>query len=184
MSNLKNPTDISGLLGEQLKVRKVNNQVVITNRPKKKAGPPTPDQEKVNSRFRQAIDYARWQMSIPEEKADYQSRVTEKIRSAHVVAMTDFLTAPVVEDISISQYKGVAGDIIRIVATDDFRVTKVLVSILAADGTELESGDAVQHPAKYWVYATTVANPQMPGTVIKVIAFDKPGNETAAEKKL
>ena len=35
-----------------------------------------------------------------------------------------------------------------------------------------------------WAYILTVANPELPGTVIKVIARDRPGNTVELEEKI
>ena len=35
-----------------------------------------------------------------------------------------------------------------------------------------------------WKYKTTVSNPEIAGTVLKVIAYDKPGNEGEGEMRL
>ncbi len=69
------------------------------------------------------------------------------------------------------------GSTITIRATDDFRVTGILVEIFAASGTLLEKGNAVQQTNGIdWTCTTTQANAVLAGSKISAIATDVPGN--------
>jgi len=70
-------------------------------------------------------------------------------------------------------------------ATDDFRVTQVQVSIVNADGSVVEEGNAVQQANGIdWLYTATVANESLAGDKIVVRASDKPGNITTLEQEV
>ncbi|CAN5522013.1 hypothetical protein BH10BAC4_BH10BAC4_13260 [soil metagenome] len=186
MSSLKDQTDISGFLGGSLAVRKVNGKVVIKNRPERKMGDPSVKQQAVQKKFLKAAKYAKTQMEDADLKALYETGITEKKKNAFAVAFSDSINAPEVSEIKTAEFTGAAGDIIKIIATDDFKVVRVKVVITGADANILEKGEAVQDKknAELWRYFTTVANPSLGGTKISATAFDTPDNETTLEKVL
>ncbi|NOT76430.1 MAG: hypothetical protein HOP08_15995 [Cyclobacteriaceae bacterium] len=184
MSTLKDQTELGGVFGESVSARKVNGRLIFKNRPKRKAakavGLAATNQEK----FQEATIYAS--NLTDESKEIYSSGVKGKMRSAFVVAVSDYLNAPRVGPIYTSKYKGAVEDAIVVKAKDDFMVTSVTVIITDAAGNELEQGEAVQNLQKIfmWTYEATVANPSLPGTKITAIAFDRAGNSTEFEKVL
>jgi hypothetical protein len=96
--------------------------------------------------------------------------------------LEDFMSPPEVKNIEDRNYKGAVGDKIVIRAIDDFRVTELRVEIHAADGTLLESGNAVQNINGIdWTYTATQASPAPAGSKIKAIATDVAGNEGMSE---
>ena len=155
---------------------------LVTAKPRKRKRS-SDKQEENNQIFKEATQYAKIQMKNPEAKAAYAKGITPKKNAAFRVALSDYLNAPVVHYIKAPGYTGAIGDTISIKATDDFKVTAVHLSIISASGKLLERGDAVQQLRKrhMWKYATTVANPDAPGTKIKVIAYDRPRNEGKGE---
>lgn len=181
MNTKTNPTEVSGMLGERVTVRKVNRRIVVTNRPKRVMGPPSKPQEAVQRKFTKATQYASVQMDDPEAKALYASRVTGKLKTPFFVALADYLRAPIVEQIQTRDYAGAIGDVIKVSAFDDFMVTRVMVYIITGDGNLLEKGEATLEPGYDWTYTATVENPSLLGTTIRAIAFDRPGNEGALE---
>jgi len=86
----------------------------------------------------------------------------------------------------VSSYTGKAGSVIRIKATDNFKVASVLVKIADADGTQIEVGEAIQDKIddQYWLYLTNEFNELLPGSMITVIASDLPMNTTIMENRL
>ena len=102
------------------------------------------------------------------------------------MALKDSMNSPVVHYIKADDYTGKIGETITIKATDDFKAVRVAVTILDSKGKKIESGDArrmLRKPA-IWKYHTTVANPKLKETVIKVRAFDLPNNESELEIKM
>ncbi|CAN5570874.1 hypothetical protein BH10BAC4_BH10BAC4_23360 [soil metagenome] len=180
----KDQTELGGMLGESASLRKVAGRLVVTNRPKVKMRQASEDQLAVQKKFLKASRYAKGQVDKPEKKAMYETGITSKKKSAFLVALSDSLIAPEVNEIKTAAYNGAVGDIIKIDATDDFKVMRVAVVISDSNGAELEQGDAVQD-ADYletWRYTALVANPTVLGSSISVTAFDFAGNETLLKK--
>jgi hypothetical protein len=176
----KSKGSVSGVLGEKVTLRNVNGKVVLSNPRLRRSNPGA------SERFREAAQYARHQVSLPDSSALYQTGVTDKLPSAFRVAMTDYLSAPKVKSIDTSGYRGRVGDTIVVKAVDDFMVTKVSILIADANGATIEEGEAGPDATmvNLWNYKATAANPMLAGTVIRVIAADRPGNQTTAEKTL
>ena len=84
----------------------------------------------------------------------------------------------------MSNYTGKAGSVIRIKATDNFKVVSVSVTITDADGTQLEVGEAVMDKGDelYWLYIAAEDNHLVVGSRVIVTASDIPRNETVQEK--
>lgn len=123
-------------------------------------------------------------MVDPDSKAEYAEKAAGG-KTAYNVAVADFFSAPDIDEIDLSSYTGTVGDTIRVRATDDFKVTQVVVTIANADGSLVEEGEAVLQPNGLdWVYAATVDNPSLEGDRILVQAIDRPGNVTEQEQEL
>ena len=170
------------MLGKTVSVRKVGNRVVVTNRPKRQLGKPSEKLEAFQEKFQAAVKYSKRQIAKADARALYATGITAKKRSAFIVALTDYLSAPKVKSISTIDYHGAIGDPIVVKATDDFMVTKVKVMITRADGILIEEGEAqLDAETDLWVYKATAANPVLAGTTIQAMAFDKPGNQGTAQ---
>ncbi len=173
----------SGMLGDVVVFREVRGKMVMSNRPKPSTNL-TEQQVTTRAKFQRAVLYAKKQMESPLARAEYEAGITEKKFTAYVVAVTDYLKAPVVHEVDTSRYNGAVGDTIVIRATDDFKVIMVQVSVIGPDGALLEFGDAILTPETVdeWRYTATVANAATSGSKIAVTARDKAGNVTTAEK--
>lgn len=184
MANNINKTDLSGMLGERISLQKVSNRVVVTNRPKRKFGPPTEKQQSVQDRFQGAAYYAKLQLADPDGQAYYRLAATEKARSAYNAAVADYLVKPEVQSIDTSAYTGQAGDTIEAFAKGYLKAEAVKVIIKDRKGNLIEKGDAVMGNLHIWKYTATVANPNLPGTTIQVIVFNRPGSKGTKEVTL
>jgi hypothetical protein len=175
----------SGMLGNVVVYREFGGDMLMCNRPKK-GEEPTAQQRLARIRFMRAIHYAKAQLLNPASKAEYDTGITSKKRSAFTVAVSDYLSAPSVELIDTAGYKGVVGNTIAVTANDDFKVMSVHVTITGSTGEVIEQGAAVMPPGTFafWEYTATVANATLPGTKVAVTVRDKPGNITTAEKIL
>ncbi|HRI78445.1 MAG TPA: hypothetical protein PLR06_02825 [Cyclobacteriaceae bacterium] len=172
----------SGKLGNTIVYKNWQGQVLMTNMPSKRRFI-SDKQKAMKERFREATHYAKCEMKDPESKAEYKKGITLNKNAAFRVAVSDFLNPPEVHYIKVPGYSGAIGEMIRIKATDDFKVIEVRVSIIDATGKVLERGNASPSPRKrqLWRYITTVTNENVNGTVIKVTAYDKPRNEGKGE---
>ena len=171
------------MLGESVAVRNVSGRVVVTNRPKRKMGKPSDKQSAVQDKFLAASQYANQEIELEESKALYATGITPRKRSAYMVALTDYLSAPKVSSIETLDYHGAIGDPIVVHAIDDFRVTKVTIVITNAAGAIIEQGEVVPDRQRVilWDYKATATNPAVTGTKIRVVAYDRPGNKGMAE---
>jgi hypothetical protein len=189
MGELKNNpmmNTATGMVGDTVVFRRWRGRLIVANRPKRGGRTFTDKQLATQQKFTEASSYAKQTLADPANKAMYTAGISGTKYTAHMVAMSDYLNAPVVSDIDLSSYKGAVGDSISIKATDDFKVTTVKVVILSAAGAQLESGIAVQDAiAKLqWKYTVTAANATLAGTKVQATAYDVPGNTGYLEKSL
>ena len=172
----------SGALGEELVFRQRAGKTVISLPPAAREDNPTNDQVEVRGRFKDANRYAKTATADPVLKAAYKAKARPGT-TAFNVAMVDFFKAPEILEVDISNYTGLAGEPILILATDDFRVQSVMVSIINAVGDVIESGAAMVHPESddFWTYTTIATNPDGASGAVKVQVSDLPGNVTTQE---
>lgn len=168
---------VSGKLGDTIVIRSTPNGPVMANAPKKPTTK-TAKQTAVRKRFLDAIRYGKRQIAKDDVRAIYKTGVTAKLASAYTVAVSDFLKAPVVQQIDADQYTGAAGQLIRVHASDDFKVLSALVVIKSATGEEIERGEATVSAdlTDVWIYTTTAQNPAPAGSTVTATVKDIPGN--------
>lgn len=144
------------------------------------------NQKENRNKFRLASEYAERVIANDAIKQLYAQRINRRKFSAYMVAFTDFLTPPRIDEIRLDFYRGRVEDIITIHAHDDFEVTKVWVTITRADGALIEEGDAIAEydRAPRWHYSAQVANPRPGGCVVRATAYDRPGNTGMKEVRL
>ena len=134
--------------------------------------------------FTDATKFAAAAKGDPVIWAWYES-LKDPNHSAFNMAVADFLTYPVVQQIDTTSYRGHADEIIHLTAFYKFRVTSVTVSITAPDGTLIEEGPALRREKScYYSYLTTLENPGLNGTVITAVATDTPGHRVELSKTL
>jgi hypothetical protein len=184
---IRKPTeaDISAVFSNDVVVRKIRNQTVISTITVPRKSTSARKQE-ANKRFAKASLWAKVILTEPGMMELYSKGINRKLSNAHTVAVVDFLNAPEVHYISLKQHTGAIGDKIRIKATDDFQVTAVEVTITDKNGKQLEKGPAIRYKRKpvMWIYTLTVANPDIGGTVIEVTARDRPGNTVVKKETI
>ncbi|MBS1976588.1 MAG: hypothetical protein JST46_04420 [Bacteroidetes bacterium] len=168
---------VKGTVGKTFYLRKLRNKWTFNNIPHGRKRNSAKQKEVIN-RFKEAQQYAKAIVQRPEMKELYSKGISDRLSSAYHVAATDFLNAPKIHYVKFKEYHGAAGDILRIKATDDFQVTEVFVRVFGANGKLLEEGHADRYRRKsfMWVYKTKVAHPDVEGTMITIIAKDRPGN--------
>ena len=174
----------SGKLGDMLVIKQRAGKTILSVAPGESTAEPSEAQKVQRARFQQAVIYAKAQMADPDSKAAYAEKAAGG-KTAYNVAVADFFSAPDIDEIDLGSYTGAVGDTIRVRATDDFKVTQVVVTIANADGSLVEEGDAVLQPNGLdWVYTATADNPSLEGDRIVVQAIDRPGNVTEEEQGL
>ncbi len=174
---------LSGKVGDLVLFRQRFGKTFMGKIPVLSAAP-SEKQLAVRERFLKAVRYASASLKDPAMKALYAQKAGGGVLPFNL-AVVDYFTAPVIEDVNIAAYTGAAGSHIEVLATDDTKVQSVKVSITNAGGQPIEEGAAVQDGVTgSWSYAATVANANLPGTKITVLATDLPGNTATAEKLL
>ena len=100
------------------------------------------------------------------------------------MALADFLSAPVIDSIDTSAYKGAGSDEKIVVMVHDFmKVVSVKVKITGSNDALIEEGAATKKEGQ-WVYTTSSANSTLSGSKITVTATDRPGNVSTKEVTL
>lgn len=162
--------------------KKYGNEVIIARRAQPHE-PNTPAQQAVKQNFKLAAVYGKTVMANPTELATYKARAKELGKPVFSVIVADFLTAPVVDEIDLSQYGGQTGDVIAIRAHDDVQVTGVQVQVRDTNGTVLEQGSATQSATDgVWQYTATTNLTTGQQVAIDVSATDLPGHTGMLEK--
>jgi hypothetical protein len=137
----------------------------------------TASQQAAHDRLRDASRYAKRALLDDNLRPIYLAAAKENDRRPRAVAAGDWFNPPVVRRFLLEQYRGNAGDIIEVDATDDVAVASVEVIVRLASGdVEIERGMATLIEGR-WLYTATA--PLAPGeaVTIEAIAKDHPGNE-------
>src|SRR5690349_2638927 len=159
----------SGALGKQLVFRRWEGKSVAAKNPGERSGEPTTSQLERQEKFLIASKYANAVVkSADQSMAIAYANKTRARQNVYSRALEDYLTSPKVNKIDTQNYHGTVGDKIKTLVFDDFDVSRVRVEIYAANGTLLESGDAVKVVSGIdWIYTATQANNLLAGTKIK-----------------
>jgi hypothetical protein len=153
--------------------REVRGKTIASREPRF-AAPPSESQAAHRERFKQAVAYGKSALADPEMREMYQAIADSRNVPIFAVTVADFFNAPVIDDVTLASYHGQAGDVIHIVARDDFDLASVHVSISEEGGNAIESGNA-ELVTGGWEYTATQNVP--PGTTVNilVVATDRPG---------
>jgi hypothetical protein len=167
---------LSGKVGDILIFRQKKGRTIVAKipeQPKKMSGKQIAQQR----RFKNGVIYATGATVAPETKAIYDSIAEKKERTPFNIAVADFLNVPEIETIDLSNYTGAPGDTIKVTAFDDVMVKTVHISIINADGTLVEEGEAVADASgTVWTYTALQCNDNLDGDKIVVSVADLPGN--------
>ncbi|MBD8083622.1 hypothetical protein [Chryseobacterium caseinilyticum] len=167
---------LSGKVGDLLVFSQRNGKTIVSKAPKERTGELTENQKTYRQKFQKAVLYAKSVLNDPAKKEIYEAMSdNSKGMSTYNVAVADLLNAPDIEIIDLSGYSGNVGDVIKIMATDDFGVEEVKVKIENADGSLVEEGNATNNGVE-WVYTATVQNSDLNGDKITITASDAPAN--------
>ena len=173
----------SGKFGEDLVFKNVDNKTVFAKRGLI-TGEPTAKQTEVRNRFADASYHASGAIDNPAALQDYTLMAFhQKLKSAYIAALTDYLTEPEIGRVFTASYTGKVGDMINIKPKVAMKIVKVDVKILRADGTVVESGEATPHVLNFR-YVATVANAQVAGTKLVIVAHDRLNRTVTLEQAL
>jgi hypothetical protein len=158
--------------------RTVRGKQIVCNMPPRGLAR-SPKQLENQRRFGEASKRAKYMLAAEGMKEQYQTRVDNMKFTAHMVAQSDLMKAPVVRDIDTSEYTGQAGEEIVARVADNSRIKKVVVTIVASTGEVIESGEAVKGKIDTynWIYKTTTVNTELKGSVVRAVASDLASDE-------
>jgi hypothetical protein len=166
---------LSGKVGDLLIFRQRNGQTVVAKIPAV-SNKVTEAQLAQRRKFQRAVLYSGAVASDPALNEAYAAQA-KRGQTSRNVAVADFLRAPDIDVIDLTNYHGQPGDVIRIEVTDDFALKEVKVVITNPDGSLVEEGYAKPEAVGYeWTYTATAANEDLKGDRIEVYASDTPGN--------
>jgi hypothetical protein len=176
---------VSGKVGKKLVLRQRGGRTMLSSRPVQ-SGIVTDKQAAQRERFRKAAQYARASMLTPDVKAEYASTVKDDVfMNAFSAAVADYLKAPEIASVNFDSYKGKTGDGIIVRSAVDYKLVSVKVSIQKADGTAVESGNAVSSGSRLeWLYTATTTIADITGLKLVITAIDRPGNQVTIEKAI
>jgi hypothetical protein len=129
-------------------------------------------------RFRDGMAFAWKAFEDPEKEKYYQNKAGAGQHKFNM-AVADYMVKPKINEVDIDNYKGAEGNLIRVDASDNYKVAGVIVMILNAAGLMIESGMAVEYPYSgcgEWIYKTMESNPEWQGGKVVVRVTDSPGN--------
>jgi hypothetical protein len=170
---------LSGKIGDLLVFRRRDGQTIVSKAPESSKKPLTAKQVEHQRKFRQAVLYAQAAVKDEGLAEIYEAVAAKKKRTPFTVAVADFFNAPEIEHIDLSKYTGNIGDTIRIEVADDVVVKSVELSIVNADGSVVEEGNAVSDASGHvWTYTATQENDNLEGDKITVSISDLPENST------
>lgn len=128
------------------------------------------------SKLQQAVLYGKSALQDSFKRQAYEQAGRQ---NAFEIAFADFLNAPSIDAIDLSNYNGRIGSRISITVVDDFSVAAVYVKIQNADGSIADEGYA--EPGLFrteWLFTANQDNPVLKGDKITILASDLPGNDS------
>lgn len=171
---------LSGQIGRNIVVKTYSDgRQVVANMPSRRSK--TSEKQRDNeTKFGSSNHYAQMQMSDPAVAAQYNRRAKGTSANGYNLAVKDFMHAPRIESVEAADYAGKRGSIIRVRATDDFKVVTVTVTITVGIKV-IETGEATPRGRRgLWRYATTAVNARWKGSVVTAVAQDMAGNRATA----
>jgi len=156
-------------------VRRWGESTVISLRPSTRHRRWSKLQKLNRKRFKEAMAYAARVLLDP-LMWTYYAKKRKKKQTVWNVAVADYMLNPTIDRIDVSEYQGKKGDTIVVVANDKYAVASVVVTIMDAQGMEIESGAAIQDWTPGWTYTCLKKNKNWKSCKVVVEATDRPGN--------
>jgi hypothetical protein len=137
---------------------------------------PTDNQVNTRRKFMLASRYAKNVLQNPDILAAYTAKSRPGL-TPYILAVTDYLKPPFIDQLDTSAYSGNPGDKISVTAGDDFEVASVFVKILTPAGVLIEQGArAFNLVTGNYDFTVTVQVPDLTGVTITARATDMPGH--------
>ena len=165
--------ELTGSIGELVIKRAASGRLYVSRKPQY---PPdrafSAAQVAHQQRFRAAAAYAR---QAAKTEPIYAERARQTRQPAYNVALSDYLRPPAIVAVERTD------EALRVHAEDNVKVTRVVMTVLDAEGQVLATGEATPEAATesaegWWRYPLPMAAAR-----VQVSAFDLAGNETKWE---
>jgi hypothetical protein len=175
---------VSGKVGKNIVLRQRGGRTLLGTKPE--ASLIVSDKQKAQrQQFAQASRFAKGILLNDEAKKEYAELAkTDEFLTPYSAAVADFLNNPEITLVDITGYTGKAGDKIIARTGDDFKIISMKVSLQQADGSVIESGDAVSNGASRleWGYTAIQNVAALTGLKVVITAQDRPGHIATSEK--
>ncbi len=169
--------EVRGRLGN-LVFKQIGDREYVTRMPDLSGQAITDAQKAVREKFRRASWYGKTVMADEQARKLYDEVAKSRKQPLFSLIMQDFLNDPRVDEVDLSAYSGQAGEKISVMASDDFEVAAVHVTISTESGDPIESGAAVKSAegSGRWIYTTTAPAPPGAPVTIALSVTDRPGH--------
>ena len=127
-------TVVQGKVGELSFAHYQDGRIIVRKTPGTKTRF-TAGQFEQQSRFARAVLFLKAIKGNPVAYAAYKNQALIRRKRACDLAIADFLSQPIIQDVDLTSYTGAASEPIRIEAFDSFAVKEVSVVLTSADGT-------------------------------------------------
>jgi hypothetical protein len=162
--------------------KQLRGKTIITSKPSKVVKQSTLQREN-RTRFKAASAWAKAQMLDTDKKAYYVRKAKKlKLPNAYTAAVCDYMRKGKIQDIDTRQYKGNAGDAIRLkIRKKDFAVHQVEVTLYDAEGVVVESGVAIRKDHENFLYKVTETVLDKKAARVNVVISDHRYNKVMRE---
>ena len=137
---------LSGSIGDVVLQHMPDGKTYVRSRPDFSRRKFSKGQKKHQSRFQEAVAYAR---DAAKSKPIYAKLAAGTTKSAYNFALSDWFNPPVIHTIERKRGR------IRVEASDNVMVTRVQVTVLDEKGKVVEKGEAVKADERWWEYVTS-----------------------------
>lgn len=169
---------ISGRVGNLVFRMSADGNTYLQQAAAGKKRPGSEAQQQYRRIFGVAARYGREQQASAEGRAYYQPFVQPgRFGSVYRTALADFTKPPQLLAVEANGYQGQMGEHLRAQAYKPCGVTSVKVQVLDATRQVLEEGEAEPIGDNWWAYRTQQAHPAAAAQQLRVLAYDRPGNE-------
>lgn len=143
---IRNPAmqGISGAVGNLVFRQMPDGSTYVSAKPDFSHRKFSEGQKEHQSRFQRAVAYAR---AAAKSQPIYGELAAGTIKSAYNFALSDWFNPPVIH--CVERRDG----LIRVEASDNVMVARVVVAILDGDGNVIEKGEAAKVDERWWEYA-------------------------------
>ena len=174
---------ISGSMGN-IVIRNMRGKTIVSSKVRSQRKE-SPLQNENRMKFKLASGYAKCAMLDPDKKAYYWRKAKKlKLPNAYTAALSDYMRRGEIKEIDTRQYKGKAGNTIRIhTRKKDFAIHKVGVSLHDREGKLIESNFAVKNSEGLFIYKTTKDLPEGIPITIRVVLCDHIFNEVMRSER-